>query len=506
MSSLQSLSTADRTPILHFGDEPWRDSPSESVSLKRDMSTERLFKPCSWGHLLESTDFETASVAEFVSAPLASRWAEIVREGVYVEVQNATRAASTNEIAYWLAVVIKVHGYFVKLRYLGCDDDSCHDFWMNTTSEIGVVGGTDYTIHPVGWSVEHGEELHPPKEIENSREDWISCLSAKLADCSTIPKKLHEAFRLATRTSFSPGMKLEAVDIRDPGCLREASVGCVSGRRLEVQYVEDGTSSDSDASSFWCHDSSTMIRPVGWAKLIGQDIRSTQRYFDTSLGKILANRLSDEDAPVGCFTPLHMLEKQRQSLDAQELKVGMKLEFFTPQCPDAMCIGTIRKVLRNHFLVVEADDVSAPEERLRMCVHALSNCLYPAGYAQIARIRLKKPPGYEERCFRWKEYLDETRSNAAPAEIFAKEVPDHGFQVGQMLEATDVLAPEDIRVARIERVVDRLLLIHFEGFPCDYDQWVDCESPDIFPVGWCNSVRYRLTDPGGGSQGVRALD
>ncbi len=27
--------------------------------------------------------------------------------------------------------------------------------------------------------------------------------------------------------------------------------------------------------------------------------------------------------------------------------------------------------------------------------------------------------------------------------------------------------------------------MHFDGWEEDYDQWMDCECVDIYPVGWC---------------------
>merc|ERR1712076_37550 len=29
----------------------------------------------------------------------------------------------------------------------------------------------------------------------------------------------------------------------------------------------------------------------------------------------------------------------------------------------------------------------------------------------------------------------------------------------------------------------------------DYDQWMDCESVDVYPVGWCELVGHRLEGP-----------
>ena len=63
------------------------------------------------------------------------------------------------------------------------------------------------------------------------------------------------------------------------------------------------------------------------------------------------------------------------------------------------------------------------------------------------------------------------------------------------LEAVDLMEPRLICVAYITKVVGRLLRVHFEGWEDDYDQWCDCESPDLFPVGWCDVLGYKLEPP-----------
>ena len=52
-----------------------------------------------------------------------------------------------------------------------------------------------------------------------------------------------------------------------------------------------------------------------------------------------------------------------------------------------------------------------------------------------------------------------------------------------------------ICVGTVTDVVGRLLRVHFNGWHSTYDQWVDCQSPDIYPVGWCEMVGYHLEGP-----------
>lgn len=55
--------------------------------------------------------------------------------------------------------------------------------------------------------------------------------------------------------------------------------------------------------------------------------------------------------------------------------------------------------------------------------------------------------------------------------------------------------PRLVCVATIAKVVGRLLKVHFDGWEEEYDQWLDCESPDMYPVGWCVLVGHKLEGP-----------
>lgn len=63
------------------------------------------------------------------------------------------------------------------------------------------------------------------------------------------------------------------------------------------------------------------------------------------------------------------------------------------------------------------------------------------------------------------------------------------------IEAADLMNPRLVCVATIVRVVGRLLKIHFDGWETDFDQWIDCNSCDIYPVGWCELVSHKLEPP-----------
>lgn len=67
------------------------------------------------------------------------------------------------------------------------------------------------------------------------------------------------------------------------------------------------------------------------------------------------------------------------------------------------------------------------------------------------------------------------------------------------------MEPRLVCVATVTRIVHRLLRIHFDGWEDEYDQWVDCESPDLYPVGWCQLTGYQLQPPASQSKNLISL-
>lgn len=105
------------------------------------------------------------------------------------------------------------------------------------------------------------------------------------------------------------------------------------------------------------------------------------------------------------------------------------------------------------------------------------------------------PRGYENGLFNWEQYLIDTNSQPADSYLFQRDIPVHGFQVGMKLECADLMDPRLVCVATIAKIVGRLLKVHFDGWEEEYDQWLDCESPDMYPVGWCILVGHKLEGP-----------
>ena len=70
-----------------------------------------------------------------------------------------------------------------------------------------------------------------------------------------------------------------------------------------------------------------------------------------------------------------------------------------------------------------------------------------------------------------------------------------GFEPGMKVEVVDIRNPLLVRVATISEVENYMVKIHFDGWAAHYDYWLDDDSPDIHPPGWCAKTGHPLVPP-----------
>ena len=73
---------------------------------------------------------------------------------------------------------------------------------------------------------------------------------------------------------------------------------------------------------------------------------------------------------------------------------------------------------------------------------------------------------------------------------------NNGFSVGMKLEAVDLREPALVCPATITDTRGSLLRIHFDGWDDSYDQLVDMDTLDVFPVMYCIMNGHPLQPPG----------
>ncbi|KAG9356029.1 hypothetical protein JZ751_000873 [Albula glossodonta] len=107
----------------------------------------------------------------------------------------------------------------------------------------------------------------------------------------------------------------------------------------------------------------------------------------------------------------------------------------------------------------------------------------------------------KKRPWSWDQYLDEEKAVAAPLRAFSElqSFPQNrnGFKVGMLLEGIDPLHPSKFCVLSVVEVIGYRLRLHFDGYPECYDFWVNADSSDIRPAGWCEMTGRKLQPPKG---------
>lgn len=441
-----------------------------------------------WDSVLNEPNFVAAPVACFQHAPMADSWDNIT-VGMKVEVQNTDCDNFSEDFpdSFWVATVLKIQGYKALLRYEGFGQNSSKDFWVNLCSSI---------VHHVGWCAIRGRPLIPPKTVEHKYTDWKDFLVKRLTGARTLPSTFYNKVHESLKSRFRCGLNVEVVDKNRISQVKVATIEKIVGKRIHVRYYE----TDDDDNGFWCHEDSSLMHPVGWAHRVGHEIDAPPEYLDRCLTGVW-----DEDDSTENMFPLQLRQKQQFNQLVSQLAAnkqtgfveGMKVEAIDPLNLSSICVATVMKVLNEGYLMIRIEtydaDINCSDW---FCYHQTSACIFAPGFCEANNITLTPPKGIEVGGFNWNDYLQETQSLAAPSYLFKQwEVPNHGFCQDMHLEATDIMDPRLVCVATISRVVGRLLRVHFDGWEVEYDQWLDCSSPDLYPVGWCQLVSHKLESP-----------
>lgn len=121
--------------------------------------------------------------------------------------------------------------------------------------------------------------------------------------------------------------------------------------------------------------------------------------------------------------------------------------------------------------------------------------IHHVNWCQDNGLQLSPPNDWKEGSpFNWEIFFNKSKTTAVPARAFKPRSPV-GFEVGMKLEVVDKRNPILVRVATICDTMNHLIKVHFDGWSISYDYWLDDDSPDIHPAGWCNKTGHPLTPP-----------
>lgn len=288
---------------------------------------------------------------------------------------------------------------------------------------------------------------------------------------------------------LKPGMKLEAVDRNNPPSFCVATVIQQVGHRVRIRYDGFGKDSSNDC---WCNFQAEELHPIGWCAQNGyplqppKGINSSLEDWRTFLTKTLTGALA---APPDLFRKTQEHFQRR----VHGFEIGMKLEVVHPLKPSIICPATVTKSLGPYYFAITTDyqeDVSS----VTFCCHADSPGIFPAGWSRRHQVELAVPANYTKETFVWEKYVALCRAPFAPTHLFRK-MKSHKFKPGMKVEVVDLEKPQIIRVATITNILGRMLQLFFDGH--QRFQFVDCESTDIYPIGWCKRTGHPLLSPFG---------
>ncbi|XP_040325759.1 polycomb protein SCMH1 isoform X12 [Herpailurus yagouaroundi] len=170
-----------------------------------------------------------------------------------LEAQDPRNTTST-----CIATVVGLTGARLRLRLDGSDNKN--DFWRLVDSS---------EIQPIGNCEKNGGMLQPPLGFRLNASSWPMFLLKTLNGAEMAPIRIfHKEPPSPSHNFFKMGMKLEAVDRKNPHFICPATIGEVRGSEVLVTF--DGW---RGAFDYWCRFDSRDIFPVGWCSLTGDNLQ-----------------------------------------------------------------------------------------------------------------------------------------------------------------------------------------------------------------------------------------
>ncbi|XP_072116819.1 sex comb on midleg-like protein 2 isoform X1 [Mobula birostris] len=209
-----------------------------------------------------------------------------------------------NVTSICIATVVGITGARLRLRLDGSDNKN--DFWR-------LVDSSD--IQPIGTCEKNSGMLQPPLGFRMNASSWPMFLLRTLNGAEMAPASIFKKEPPSPQHNhFKVGMKLEAVDRKNPHLICPATISEVKGDDIFITF--DGW---RGAFDYWCKYDSRDIFPVGWCAMTGDSLQPP------------GNRVSiSKSIPATPSTPSRLTKRTMQS----------------PQKPDEVLTQKGRKNIR----------------------------------------------------------------------------------------------------------------------------------------------------------------
>ncbi|NWR71208.1 SMBT2 protein, partial [Centropus unirufus] len=281
---------------------------------------------------------------------------------------------SQNPFQYWIVSVVENVGGRLRLRYVGLEETESYDQWLFYL---------DCRLRPVGWCQENKYRMDPPADIYSLKtiSEWKSALEKSLNDAANFPLPM-EVFKDHADLRnhfFTVGMKLEAVNMREPFHICPASVTKVFNNHY-LQVTIDDLRHEPSKISMLCHADSLGILPIQWCLKNGVNLTPPKGYSGQDFDWAdYQKQCGAEAAPHMCF---------RNTSFSRGFSKNMKLEAVNPRNPAEICVASITSVKgRLMWLHLEGLQMPSPE----YIVDVESMDIFPVGWCEANAYNLTPP-------------------------------------------------------------------------------------------------------------------
>ncbi|XP_054668956.1 scm-like with four MBT domains protein 2 isoform X1 [Grus americana] len=281
---------------------------------------------------------------------------------------------SQNPFQYWIVSVVENVGGRLRLRYVGLEETESYDQWLFYL---------DCRLRPVGWCQENKYRMDPPADIYSLKtiSEWKCALEKSLNDAANFPLPM-EVFKDHADLRnhfFTVGMKLEAVNVREPFHICPASVTKVFNNHY-LQVTIDDLRPEPSKISMLCHADSLGILPIQWCLKNGVNLTPPKGYSGQDFDWAdYQKQCGAEAAPHLCF---------RNTSFSRGFTKNMKLEAVNPRNPAEICVASITSVKgRLMWLHLEGLQMPSPE----YIVDVESMDIFPVGWCEANAYNLTPP-------------------------------------------------------------------------------------------------------------------
>ncbi|KAH8268457.1 hypothetical protein KR026_007400 [Drosophila bipectinata] len=327
------------------------------------------------------------------------------------------------------------------------------------------------------------EQPNRMKEKGKKPFRWSEYLKSKGKDVAAPIHLFLNPFPI-TPNCFERGMKLEAIDPENCSLFCVCTIAEIRGYRLRLSF--DGYSSMYD---FWVNADSQDIFPPGWCEETNRVLQAPKGYCSErfSWNRYLV-KTGVKAAPRSLFTHLNI---SPQAGVRNGFVVGMHLEAEDLNDTGKICVATIADTLDERIRV----HFDGWDDCYDLWVHISSPYIHPCGWHE-GRQQLIVPPDYQKSVFSWPDYIADVGGIAAPKHLFTPRQPME-FHGRMKLEVVDQRNPCLIRPATVVTRKGYRVQIHFDCWPSEYFFWLEDDSPDLHPIGWCEATSHDLETPPG---------